>query len=93
MSKTIEVISRTKGTVSLPVNGESRSITFEDKGDVGIAMCDHDEAAVLLRVPGYWKAGASTESTASIVEQAVAALDGEAAEQVKNIKRGRKKAE
>lgn len=93
MSKTIEIASRTKGTVSLCVKGESRNITFEDKGDVGLALCDHDEASVLLRVPGYWKPGAVAESTEETVEKAIAGLDGEAAEQVEHIKRGRKKAE
>lgn len=59
MSKTIEVISIHKGKIAISCKGESRTVVFEDKGDVGIAMCDHDEAAVFLKIglPDYWKEG------------------------------------
>lgn len=64
MSKTIEVVSIHKGTISVPVKGENRRIKFEDKGAVGVALCDHDEAAVLLGLPGkdYWKEGAVVDT-------------------------------
>jgi hypothetical protein len=95
MSKTIEIASIHKGPVAVPVKGESRTITFEDKGDVGYAMVDHDEAAVLLKLSGdFWKPGARTATEA--VETAVASLDGEAAVAAEDIKqggRGRKKTE
>lgn len=60
MSKTIQIISTHKGRIRVPVKGESRLIVFEDEGAVGVAMCDHDEAAVLLGLPGkeYWKEAA-----------------------------------
>lgn len=95
MSKTIEIISIHKGPIAITTRGESRTVQFEAKGDVGIAMCDHDEAAVFLKIglPGYWKAGAKTEAATEVVEAAVAELEGEAAEQAETIKRGRRKAE
>ena len=60
MSKSIQIISRNIGTMSVSVNGESRTITFESKTrdgkTVGVAMVDHDEASVLLRLPkDFWK--------------------------------------
>lgn len=91
MSKTIEVASVHKGPINLCTRkDEQRTIMFEDKGDVGYAMVDEDEAEILLSIPGdFWKPGASTASTESIVESAVAALDGDAAESAQEI-RGRK---
>lgn len=71
MSKTIEIASTVKGKVRLLVKGVSRQIVFEDKGDVGLAMCDSDEAEVLLQIPGYRKVGASTQSTQDMVDQAI----------------------
>lgn len=58
--KTIEVVSIHKGPISLTLpNDESRTVIFEDKGHVGYAKVDHDEASVLLRIgrPHYWKPG------------------------------------
>lgn len=60
MSKTIEIISvLDRGRVGLTVKGESRKIPFENKGGVSVAMVDHDEAAILLSLPGrgFWKEG------------------------------------
>lgn len=93
MSKTIEIISIHKGPIAITTRGESRTVQFEAKGDVGIAQCDHDEAEVFMKIglPDFWKAGAKTEATAEAVEMAVAELEGEAAEQAENIKRGRRK--
>lgn len=94
MSKTIEIASIHKGPVAVPVRGESRTITFEDKGDVGYAKVDHDEAAVLLKVglPDFWKPGTPT-TTEGIVDAAVAGLDGDAAKAAEDItgRRPRKK--
>lgn len=54
--KTIEIVSTVKGIVSICTNaGDSRQIMFEDKGDVGVALVDNDEAEALLRLPAFWK--------------------------------------
>jgi GDP-D-mannose dehydratase len=76
MSKTIEIISIHKGPIAITTRGESRTVEFEAKGDVGIAMCDNDEAGVFLKIglPDYWKAGAKTDAV-----QAALANDPEAA--------------
>jgi phosphate uptake regulator len=58
MSRTIEIISVAgRGRVGLTVKGEPRKITFDDKGPVSLALCDHDEAEILLGLPGrdFWK--------------------------------------
>jgi transcriptional regulator of nitric oxide reductase len=57
MSKTIEVFSIHGGPIHTKVKGEPRTVEFEPKGGVFAAMCDHDEAAVLLSIPGddFWK--------------------------------------
>lgn len=70
MSKTIEVISIHKGKIAICCKGESRTVVFEDKGDVGIAMCDHDEAAVFLKIgrPDYWKAGTTGDAVADALK-------------------------
>ena len=60
MEKTIEILSvPDRGNVNLTVKGEPRKIRFENKGEVSIAPCDHDEAEVLLGLPGndFWKEG------------------------------------
>lgn len=68
MSKTIEVISIHKGKIAISCKGESRTVVFEDKGDVGYAVVDHDEAAVFLKIgrPDYWKPGAKDQSDTDI---------------------------
>lgn len=95
-SKTIEIASIHKGPIGICAKGESRTVVFEDKGDVGYAVVDHDEAEVFLKIglPDYWKPGARTATEA--VETAVASLDGEAAVAAEDIKQGgrsRKKTE
>ena len=61
MAKTIEIASSHKGRISVKVKGESRTIAFEDKGTVGLALVDHDEAAALLAVgTDFWKPGYKT---------------------------------
>lgn len=61
MSKTIEIFSVHKGRVNVKVKGEPRTVVFERKGPHFAAMCDHDEAAVFLELPGndFWKEGAT----------------------------------
>ena len=68
MSKTIEIASIHKGNINLTVKGEPRKIHFQDKGDVGYAVVDHDEAAVLLKLglPDFWKPGAKNQVDANI---------------------------
>lgn len=68
MSKTIEIVSIHKGNVNLTVKGEPRKILFQDKGDVGYAVVDHDEAAVLLKLglPDFWKPGAKNQADTDI---------------------------
>lgn len=68
MSKTIEIASIHKGNVNLTVKGEPRKILFQDKGDVGYAVVDHDEAAVLLKLglPDFWKPGAKNQADTNI---------------------------
>ena len=62
MARTIEIASIHKGTIAFHTKGESRSVKFEDKGDVGLAMVDNDEAEVFLTIglPDYWKPGGIT---------------------------------
>ena len=57
MSRTIEIISRHTGKVSFKCKGESRSVVFEEKGSVGVAMVDSDEAEEFLKIgkPDFWK--------------------------------------
>ncbi len=64
-TKTIEIASIHKGTVRVKVKGEGVPVTFEDKGDVGVALCDHDEAAAFLQVglPDFWKPGVNAGAT------------------------------
>jgi len=61
MSKTIEIVSKHTGKIRLCTRkGEQRTIVFEDKGGVGYALCDEDEADILLGaigLPNYWKPG------------------------------------
>lgn len=63
MSKTIEIVSINIGPVALCTKrGEQRTVLFQDKGGVGFAMCDEDEAEILLGgigKPDYWKPGQS----------------------------------
>lgn len=61
--KTIEVVSIHKGEINLTLkSGEPRKVNFDDKGTVGFAMVDHDEAEILLGIgrPHYWKPGSET---------------------------------
>ena len=72
MSKSIQIVSRHIGIISVSVKGESRTIKFESKTrdgkTVGVGMVDHDEASVLLRVPkDFWKPGQSADD----IQQAV----------------------
>ncbi len=61
MSKTIEIVSIHTGKIRLCTRkGEQRTVMFEDKGDRGFALCDEDEAEILLGgigLPDYWKPG------------------------------------
>lgn len=70
MSKTIEIVSKHTGKIKLCTRkGEQRTVVFEDKGGVGYAMCDEDEADILLGaigLPGYWKPGQGEDSQQSI---------------------------
>lgn len=122
-TKTIEVLSKRTGKIQVQTRSkEQRTVVFKPAAEgIGRAMCDHDEAEVLLKLPGYWKMGSidlsddtgdaagtgettepeipgeqtepevPAEPPADIVEQAVAALDGDAAEQAKAIKTGKGK--
>lgn len=101
-NKTVEVISRHKGKINLHVKGEDRPIVFEDKGDVGRAMVDTDEAAVLLYVgeetkkrtgfADFWKlgdgdnAGGSGASGGNAGSGDAKVLSQETYEAVKNAK-------
>jgi len=55
--KNIEIASIHKGKVGLLAKGEQRTVHFEDKGEVGVAMVDEHEAKELLTIglPHYWK--------------------------------------
>lgn len=88
MSKTIEIISIHKGQIAITTRGESRTVEFEDKGDVGVAMCDNDEAGVFLKIglPDYWKAG---KTTGDAVKEAIA-NDPEAASAAAALMAGKK---
>lgn len=57
MARTINIISRHIGKIRFKCKGEPRSVVFEDKGEVGVAVVDHDEAEVFLKVgkPDFWK--------------------------------------
>ena len=57
MSKTIEIASIHKGTIDIKVKGSGVKVEFEDKGEVGLALCDHDEAEAFLAIgrPDFWK--------------------------------------
>jgi len=57
MSRTIEIISRHKGKIRFKCKGEQRLVVFEDKGNVGVAKVNNDEAEVFLKVgkPDFWK--------------------------------------
>ena len=56
-ARTIEIISRHIGTVNFTCKGEKRTVNFEDKGSVGVAMVDNDEAELFLEVgmPDFWQ--------------------------------------
>jgi hypothetical protein len=78
MSKSIQIVSRHIGTISVSVKGESRTIKFESKTrdgkTVGVGMVDHDEASVLLRVPkDFWKPGQGAEDIQAQLDAAAAA--------------------
>lgn len=64
MQKTIEIISTHKGQVGVCVKGVHRNINFQDKGSVGVAIVDNDEAAVLLKLgkPHFWKDSVSIDT-------------------------------
>lgn len=59
MTRTIECASIIIGKVNLGIaNGEQRTVEFKEKGGIGYAMIDEDEAKVLLGAigePEYWK--------------------------------------
>lgn len=67
MSRTIEIVSINIGPVALCTKrGEQRTVVFQDKGGVGFAMCDEDEAEILLGgigKPDYWKPGQNESGT------------------------------
>jgi hypothetical protein len=60
--RTIEVLSSHPGPHKMRLrNDETRTVEFEDRGEVSIAMVDEDEAQHLLGEigkPHYWKAEA-----------------------------------
>ena len=60
MARTIQIISRHTGKIRFKCKDEQRTVVFEEKGNVGIAMVDNDEAEVFLKVgkPDYWKEAA-----------------------------------
>ncbi|KAA0888759.1 hypothetical protein [Oryzomonas rubra] len=71
-TKTIEIASIHKGDVNICTkSNEQRTITFEDKGAVGLALVDNDEAEILLEIglPNYWKptvnGGSASDSSAA----------------------------
>jgi hypothetical protein len=72
MARTIEIISRHTGKINFKCKGEQRSVVFEDKGNIGVAMVDNDEAEVFLRVgkPDYWKEAAVEVKAATKQEPA-----------------------
>lgn len=91
MSKTIECASIHIGEINLTTkNDEQRTVVFENKDGVGIAMLDEDEAAVLLGGigrPDYWKPGTTGDAVAdALANDPIAAaaaaklLSGEAAD-------------
>lgn len=66
MAKTIEIASNHKGKIGLCTRREEqRIVEFVDKGDVGVAMCDEDEAEILLTIglPDYWKPTVDADDT------------------------------
>lgn len=80
--KTIEIVSRHTGQVALCTKkGEQRTVTFEPKaGGVGFALCDEDEAEILLGCigkPDYWKTGQNEEAQSGPVEINPGAQTGE----------------
>jgi len=68
MSKTIECASIHTDTINFSIkDGEQRSVVFEDKGGVGFAMLDEEEAEVLLGGigrPEFWKPGTTGDAVA-----------------------------
>lgn len=71
MLRTIEIISRHMGKIAFKCKGEPRSVIFEDKGEVGVALVDNDEAEVFLRVgkPDYWKEDAIEVNTSAVTKR------------------------
>lgn len=63
----IEICSKFKGSINITTKaGEQRTITFEDKGEVGYAKVKEDEAEIFLSIPGeYWKPGANEDAVAA----------------------------
>lgn len=63
MSKTIEIASTHKGKIATKVKGESVTVEFVDKGDVGLALVDNDTAGALLAIglPDFWKPGVNAD--------------------------------
>lgn len=72
MSKTIECVSRHIGEINLTTRkDEQRTVLFEDKGGVGFAMIDEDEAEILLEGigrPDYWKPGTTGDAVADALK-------------------------
>ena len=93
--KTIECASRVIGPVNLGIaNGEQRTVVFEDKGGIGFAMIDNDEAEVLLGAigaPEYWKPGTTQVDAAATVNDAVNADPEAQAAAEALLGRGKKK--
>jgi hypothetical protein len=78
MSKTIECVSIHTDTINFSTkDGEQRSVVFEDKGGVGFAMLDEEEAEVLLGGigrPEFWKPGTTGDAvTDALLNDPVAA--------------------
>lgn len=72
MSKTIECVSRHIGEINLTTRkDEQRTVVFEDKGGVGFAMIDEEEAEILLEGigrPDYWKPGTTGDAVADALK-------------------------
>jgi hypothetical protein len=81
MSRTIEILSIHLGPHNLTTRaGDQRTVEFEDKGGVGFALIDEDEAEILLTIgkPNYWQPGAEVASLEDIINadpEAKAAAD------------------
>lgn len=74
MSKTIELCSKHIGPVNVLVQGEQRTIRFEDKKGIGWALVDEDEARKLVGIAeasgkgDYWLPGRPPKGEAEVNE-------------------------